>query len=76
MTIEELSGIIAALKGIGSVSERSNIERILDKLHANTGAVVSMREPVIIDLFEKRRTYKFKTFEKGDFSGEFFNLKA
>lgn len=50
LTAEELSGIIAALKGIGSVSAQSNIERVLDKLHANSGAVVSMREPVIIDL--------------------------
>jgi len=50
LTSDELSGIVAALKGIGSVSERSNIERTLDKLHANTEAVVSMREPVIIDL--------------------------
>jgi predicted DNA-binding transcriptional regulator YafY len=50
LTADELSGIIAALKGIGSVSEQSNIERVLDKLHANTDAVVSMREPVIIDL--------------------------
>ena len=50
LTIDELSGIIAALKGIGSVSERSNIERTLNKLHANKDAVVSMREPVIIDL--------------------------
>lgn len=50
LTADELSGIIAALKGIGSVSERSGIERTLDKLHANSGAVVSLREPVIIDL--------------------------
>lgn len=50
LTADELSGIIAALKGIGSVSEQSNIERVLDKLRANTDAVVSMREPVIIDL--------------------------
>jgi len=50
LTADELSGIIAALKGIGSVSERSNVERTLDKLHANTDTVVSLREPVIIDL--------------------------
>ena len=50
LSADELSGIIAALKGIGSVSEQSNIERVLDKLHANTDAVVSMCEPVIIDL--------------------------
>lgn len=50
LTADELSGIIAALKGIGSVSERSNIERTLDKLQANTDTVVSLREPVVIDL--------------------------
>ena len=50
LTSDELSNIISALKGIGSVSERSNIERTLDKLHASSTAVVSLREPVIIDL--------------------------
>lgn len=50
LTADELSDIIAALKGIGSVSEQSNIQRILDKFHANTDAVVSMSEPIIIDL--------------------------
>ena len=50
LTTNELSGIIAALKGIGSVSEESQIERTLDKLHAGNGAVVSMSEPIIIDL--------------------------
>lgn len=40
LTTDELSGIISALKGIGSVTERSNIERTLDKLHAD--AVVSL----------------------------------
>ena len=50
LTTDELSGIIAALKGIGSVSEHSQIERTLDKLGANTNAVISMREPVVIDL--------------------------
>ena len=50
LTSDELSGIIAALKGIGSVSKQSQIERTLDKLHAGSNAVVSMREPVIIDL--------------------------
>jgi len=50
LTTEELSGIIAALKGIGSVSEHSQIERTLDKLGANTDAIVSLQEPVIIDL--------------------------
>ena len=50
LTADELQSIIAALKGIGSISEQSNVERTLDKLHAKSNAVVSMREPVIIDL--------------------------
>ena len=50
LTVDELSGMIAALKGIGSVSPQSNIERTLDKLHANADSVVSLREPIIIDL--------------------------
>jgi len=47
---DELSTIIAALKGIGTIADKSNIERTLDKLKVNTDAVVSMSEPVIIDL--------------------------
>jgi len=50
LTTNELTGIIAAIKGLGSVSEQSQIERTLDKLGANTNAVVSMSEPVVIDL--------------------------
>jgi len=50
LTTEELSGIIAALKGIGSVSEQSQVERTLDKLQAGAGAVMSLAEPVVIDL--------------------------
>ena len=50
LTTDELSGIIAALKGIGSVSEKSQIERTLDKLHAGSGTVLSLSEPIIIDL--------------------------
>ena len=50
LTADELSGIIAALKGIGTVSEQSGIERILDKLGANSDAVVSLSEPVMINL--------------------------
>jgi len=50
LTAGELSGIIAALKGIGSVSESSQIEQTLDKLGANSEAVLSLHEPVIIDL--------------------------
>ncbi|MCL2843707.1 MAG: YafY family transcriptional regulator [Oscillospiraceae bacterium] len=50
LTTDELSGIIAALKGIGSVSEPSQIERTLDKFHSGETGVVSLAEPIIIDL--------------------------
>ncbi|MDR1247239.1 MAG: YafY family transcriptional regulator [Clostridiales Family XIII bacterium] len=50
LTSEEISDIVAALKGIGSVSKRSDVERTLDKLHAGPGTVISMHEPVVIDL--------------------------
>ena len=67
LTADELSGIVAALKGIGSVSERSNVERTLDKLHAKSDVVVSMREPVIIDLashYKGQLTEKIQTIKR------------
>jgi len=48
LTTDELTDIIAALKGIKSVSEESQIERTLDKFQG--GAVLSLSEPVVIDL--------------------------
>ena len=50
LTSSELLEITAALRGIGSVSDQSRIERTLDKLGANSDAVISLSEPVIIDL--------------------------
>lgn len=50
LTTDELSGIIAALKGIGTVSEKAHIEQTLDKLSAGKDAVLSLRMPVVIDL--------------------------
>lgn len=50
LTTDELSGIIAALKGIGTVSEKARIEQTLDKLSAGKDAVLSLRMPVVIDL--------------------------
>ena len=50
LTTEELSGIVAALKGLGSVSDTSQIERTLAKLSVGENAMVSLREPVVIDL--------------------------
>ena len=50
LTADELSGIITALKGLGSVSKPMQIERTLDKLGVKADTVLSLREPVIIDL--------------------------
>ncbi len=50
LTTDELSSMIAALKGLGTVSEKARIERMLDKLSANKDTVVSLRESVVIDL--------------------------
>lgn len=51
LTYDELADIIASLKGLGSVSGGSHIERTLDKLSAHKkDAVVSLKENVIIDL--------------------------
>jgi predicted DNA-binding transcriptional regulator YafY len=50
LTTDELSNMIAALKGLGTVSEKAQIERMLDKFSANKDTVVSLRESVIIDL--------------------------
>ena len=50
LTADELSGIVAALKGIGSISEQSQLERTLEKLSANKDAVLSLQEPIMIDL--------------------------
>jgi len=63
LTVDELSGIIAALKGIGSVSEQSQIERTLNKLCPSPDTVVSLQEPVVIDLASH---YKGNLTEKID----------
>ena len=48
LTTEELSNIVSAIKGIGSVSATSHIESTLNKLGGS--AVVSMQAPIVIDL--------------------------
>lgn len=67
LTGDELSEIVAALKGIGSVSDKSSIERTLDKLAPGREAVVSLREPVVIDLashYKGSLTDKIKVIKK------------
>lgn len=50
LTTDELSGIIAALKGIGTVTDTSQIERTLDKFSVSKDAMFSLQEPIVIDL--------------------------
>ncbi|MCL2665310.1 MAG: YafY family transcriptional regulator [Defluviitaleaceae bacterium] len=80
LTAEELSGIIAALKGIGSITEKTQIERTLEKLNANgsgragvsqsagqSNRAVSLREPIIIDLashYKGQLTEKIETIKR------------
>jgi len=64
LTTDELTGIIAAIKGLGSVSEQSKIERTLDKLGANTDTVVSMSEPIVIDLASHYKGYLTRKIEQ------------
>jgi len=62
-TAGELSGIVAALKGIGSVSEQAGIERTLDKL----GASSSVAQPISIDLasyYKEDLTAKIEPIKK------------
>lgn len=66
LTIDELSSMITAIKGLGTVSEKARIERMLDKLSANKDAVVSLRESVVIDLASHYR---------GSLTGKFEMLK-
>ena len=50
LSVDELSEILSAIKGLGSVSESSKTENILCKLQVKKDSVISMREPIIIDL--------------------------
>lgn len=78
LTTDELSGIIAALKGIGSVSEKSQIERTLDKLSVNGNAVVSLREPVVIDLashYKGSLTEKIELIKKAIYAGRLIEFE-
>ena len=70
LTTDELTGIIAAIKGLGSVSEYSRIEQTLDKLGANSDAIVSLHEPIVIDLgsyYKSELTQKIKTIKEAIF---------
>lgn len=50
LTADELASVVAALKGMGSVLAKPLVESTLDKLSANKESVVSLKEPVVINL--------------------------
>lgn len=50
LTTDELMSIIAGLKGIGSVLDQTQVERTLAILSANQNTVISLREPMMINL--------------------------
>ncbi|MCL2236030.1 MAG: YafY family transcriptional regulator [Defluviitaleaceae bacterium] len=56
LTAAELGDLIAALRGIGSVGNETRIQRTLDKLGAGESAVISLPEPVVIDLASYYKT--------------------
>lgn len=67
LTTDELTSMIAALKGLGTVSEKARIERMLDKLSINKDSVVSLRESIVIDLashYQGSLTAKIETLKQ------------
>ena len=64
LTADELSCMIAALKGLGSVSKKARIEQTLDKLHAGSQAIISLREPIVIDLASYHKEQLTEKIEK------------
>jgi len=77
LTKDELTSIIAAIKGLGSVSEQSRIEETLNKLGANSDAVVSLHEPIVIDLasyYKGHLTEKIKTIKQSILESQFIEF--
>lgn len=65
LTRDELSNIIISLRGLGSVSGGTQIERTLDKLGVGAdSAVVSLREHTIIDLSSNSRNTLAEKIER------------
>lgn len=56
LTTEELGSVLAGLKGIGTVTEHTHLQRMLDKFSVDSNAVLSLQEPVIIDLASYYKT--------------------
>jgi len=50
LTTDELQNIISGLRSLGSVTETSNIERLIQKLSPEQNAMVSLNNHILIDL--------------------------
>lgn len=50
LTADELASLLAAMRGIGTVTRQSQLEKTLDKLSLGQDAVLSLVEPIVIDL--------------------------
>ncbi|NYB75586.1 YafY family transcriptional regulator [Sedimentibacter hydroxybenzoicus DSM 7310] len=50
LTVDELQNIITGLKSLGSVSDTTRIERLINKLSPKREVVVSIADSIIIDL--------------------------
>jgi len=50
LTTQELSLLMAALKGLDSISQKSSFENLMMKLNPENNAVVSLRDNIVIDL--------------------------
>ncbi len=63
LTVDEINSIIAGLKGIGSVTDPSRTERLINKLAPEKKGIVSMQDSILIDLASH---YKSSLSEKID----------
>lgn len=50
LTTQELENILVGLKGLGTVTENSQLQRVLEKFGVDSEAMISLQEPVVIDL--------------------------
>ncbi len=56
LTTDELHNIIAGLKSLGSVSDSTGIEGLIQKLSPKNEAVISFRDSILIDLSSHHKT--------------------
>jgi len=63
LTVDEINSIVAGLKGIGSVTDPSRTERLINKLAPEKKGIVSTQDSILIDLASH---YKSSLSEKID----------